>query len=59
MDCVVLFRNPSNGAVGFICKEDGSDSLLVFPNEDAAVAMALEHYMLRVWPYQIVVLDEL
>ena len=58
--CVILFRNPGNGAIGFIGGGgyDGED-IEVFPNLDAAISVALEHPLLKAWPYQIVECDEL
>lgn len=57
MDCVILFRNPSNGRVGFISDEDGEPT--VFFNFERAVDCADSHPLLQAWPYQIVECDEL
>ncbi len=59
MECVILFRNPSNGSVGFISKTTKPDEIEVFPHIDDAVELAQEHFLLRAWPFQIVELDEL
>jgi hypothetical protein len=58
MECVILFRNTQNAAVGFIA--DG-DEIAVFPNEDAAIDFARDGNspVLRAFPYQVVLLDEL
>ena len=58
MDCVIMFRNPSNGMVGFIYGEE-IDQPLVFKHMDDAIAFAEGRPMLHAWPYQIVELGEL
>ncbi len=58
MECIIIFRNPSNGAVGFIHGEE-PDQPLVFKHMDEAVAFADGRRLLQAWPYQIIELDEL
>lgn len=55
-ECVILFRNPSNGRVSFIGK---SWEPTVFKNTDDASALARTHSVLQRWPFQIVELTEL
>lgn len=57
MECVILWRNTQNGAVGFISNEEGD--LEVFANRDDAVSCALNSSLLQAFPYQIVELEEL
>jgi hypothetical protein len=57
MECVILFRNTGNGAVGFI-GDDGE--IAVFEREEAIeFALSGDSPALRAFPYQIVELDEL
>ena len=58
-DCVILFRNTSNGRVGFVGQESDPDKMEVFPNEDEAIKAADDVPILRAHPYQIVQLDEI
>ncbi len=59
MDCVILYRNLENGKIGFIT--DDSGELAVFPDFDAAVTAVESETIpiLQLYPYQIVILDEL
>lgn len=57
MECVILWRNTQNGAVGFISNEEGD--LEVFANRDDAGSFALNSGLLQAFPYQIVELEEL
>lgn len=59
MECVILFRN-KNGRVGFI-SEDDPDRIAVFQDREDAIKFATSGNspVLRVFPYQIVDLDEL
>ena len=63
MECVILFRNPNNDAVGFISRSGEEDNypneIEVFESRDEAIELALSHPLLKHWPYQIVELDEL
>lgn len=56
--CVILWRNTQNDKVCFIGEDDG-DNIAVFDHHDAAVAAVPGIPVLRVFPYQIVELDEL
>jgi hypothetical protein len=56
-ECVILWRNTQNDAVGFISNSEGD--IEVFANRDEAIALALDHPLLRAFPYQIVELEEL
>lgn len=58
-ECVILFRNTSNNAVGFIQTDKGEGEIEVFPHMDAAIECADRHMMLRAYPFQIVELDEI
>ena len=58
-ECVILFRNPHNGAVGYIKPDEDKIGSLSFPNFEAALKVVEEHETIRAWPYQIVELDEL
>ncbi len=58
-DCIIVFRNPRNGAIGIIREDDDSDDPFVLPDRDAAIAFAQSHPLLRAWPFQILELDEL
>lgn len=57
MDHVILFRNTLNNRVGFVTDDNGE--MLVFPNQDAAVAATDIVPILRAYPYQIIELDEI
>lgn len=58
MECVILYRNPGSGGVGYV--SDGeSDKIMVYTDHDAALRDVPNVPVLRAWPYQIVVLDEL
>lgn len=59
MECVILYRNTQNNRVGFI--EDADGQITVFENEDVAVDYAImgSSPVLKAFPYQVVVLDEL
>lgn len=57
MECVILWRNTSNGRVGFLSDENGEIS--VFENWDEAVDVAADHPICVAFPFQIVELDEL
>ena len=59
MECIILYRNPSSGKVGALTELDEADDVAVFPDRDAAIALADRHFICRSWPYQIVELDEL
>lgn len=59
MECVILFRNTGNGAVGFI--SDG-DEIAVFKDRVEASEFAQSTDcppVLDAYPYQIVELDDL
>ena len=56
-ECVILWRNTQNNAVGFISSDDGE--IEVFKNRDEAIDLAIKHPLLRSFPHQIVELDEL
>lgn len=60
MECVILFRNTQNGSVGFISYER-DDQMAVFKSEDEATKFALsgESPVLRAFPWQVVILDEI
>lgn len=57
LECVILYRNTGNGSVGFV--SDGEDGMHVFENEDAAIEAASRVPVCKIFPYQIVTLDEL
>jgi hypothetical protein len=57
-ECVILFRNPSNGKVGFIQTDALEGEILVLDEEDA-IKLAQDHALLKHWAHQIVKLDEL
>ena len=57
-ECVILWRNPQTGRVGFISDDSGSE-IAVFPTRDHAIELAREHTILRAFLYQIVELEEL
>ena len=59
MECIIVFRNPGNGAIGIISKDDDSGNPFVFYHRDAAIEFALKLALLQAWPYQLVELDEL
>lgn len=57
MECVILYRNTQTGFVGFVTNDDGE--LEVFEHRDAAI-FAIEHTTVcKVFPCQIVELDEI
>ncbi len=55
MECVILVRLNTGKVIAI----SGEDCLSVFPDMDAAIALADEHSLCRAMPYQIVELDEL
>lgn len=56
--CVILFRNTQNGAVGFV--SDGeSDRIAVFDSEEQAEREAPGITICRAFPYQIVRLEDI
>lgn len=55
-ECVILFRNTMNDTVGFVGDDD---KMAVFPNRDAAIEATTFVPVCRVFPWQIVELDEL
>jgi hypothetical protein len=55
-ECVVLFRNTLNGVVGFVGDDDKPT---VFANSDEAIEACKTVPICRIYPYQIVELDEL
>lgn len=58
VECVILFRNTSNGAVGYI--SDGeSDKIAVYHDEESAIRDLPNIPILKAYPYQIVPLEEL
>lgn len=58
MEGVILFRNKSNGRVGYV--SDGeSDKIMVYRNEESALRDVPNIPILRAFPYQIVELDQL
>ena len=57
-ECVILFRNPRTGAVGYIRPENEYGSM-AFPDREAAIKVSMEHPLLQKWPHQVVELDEL
>ena len=59
MDHCILFRNTSNGRIGFVSEGDDSDVIAVYPDLDAAVEASENVPILRAYPFQIVCLDEL
>lgn len=59
MECVILFRNAQNGVVGFVGQEGDPDKMEVFDDMEDAIRASERVPILRVFPYQIVELDEL
>lgn len=59
METVIFWRNTQNNCVGFISDDKGE--LAIFKNEDDAIEFAErgDSPVLKVFPYQIVVLNEL
>lgn len=57
MECIILFRNPSNRSVGFISKENGE--LEVFKDRQEAIDLGCTHFLLKSFPFQIVELEDL
>ena len=55
--CIIVWRNPTNGRIGFISEDDDSGELAVFLDEDAAKTCAREHPLLSHVSYQIVELE--
>lgn len=58
-ECVILFRNPSNGTVGVMKPDANEDGSLAFPNRETAIEVCQTHPLLQAWPHQLVELDEL
>jgi hypothetical protein len=61
-ECVILFRNPHNGAVGFVSKGDTDvdpEEIMTYPHRDAAIAEIDNVPILKVAPFQIVELEDL
>jgi hypothetical protein len=58
-ECVILYRNPSNGKVGFIGGDDEDHVVAIFGSRDAAIRIADRMPICRAFPWQIVELDEL
>lgn len=58
MEHCILFRTP-NGRVGFVCNPEDESTIAVYPGIDAAVAAAEVIPACRIYPYQVVCLDEL
>lgn len=60
MDHVILFRNTQKGrgGIGFVSDESG-ENIAVFKSYEEAVDGANNTTMTKVFPYQIVPLDEL
>lgn len=54
---VILFRNPSNGRVGYIGEEGDPEEIATFNSLPEAEEFAKGHTLLEAWPYQIVELD--
>lgn len=59
IQCVILWRNTQNGAVGFISDEHRDGEIAVFESYEEAEALADTHHLLRAFPFQIVLLEDL
>lgn len=58
MECVILYRNPRNKAVGYVSDGDG-DKIMVYATEELAERDVPNIPILRAFPYQIVPLDQI
>lgn len=58
MECIILYRNTGNGAVGYVSDGDG-DKIMVYRDQEAAIRDVPNIPILQAFPYQIVMLDEL
>lgn len=58
MECVIIYRNKQNGAVGYVSDGDG-DKIAIYKTRDEALLDVPNIPILRVSRYQIVVLDHL
>jgi hypothetical protein len=52
--CIIIFRNPGNGALGMIGDGDNCDDPHVFTNEAAAQRFTKISPLLRAWNHQII-----
>lgn len=62
MECVILFRNPWNGVIGYISDVDPfgesiDDQIAVFRNYDEASEFASTHALLKIAVHQIIELE--
>lgn len=58
MDHVIFYRNTQNGRLGYVT-DDSGDYIAIFGNFDEAYAATKETTICKVFPFQIVPLDEL
>lgn len=58
MECVIIYRNKQNGAVGYVSDGD-SDKIAVYNDRDGAMRDVPKIPILRVSRYQIVELEDL
>ena len=55
--CIIVWRNPTNGRIGFISEDDRPDELYVFLDENDAEKCARDHPLLSHVSYQIIELE--
>lgn len=58
MQCVILYRNSANKAVGFVSDESG-ENIAVFKDSDEADDVAHSVPICQAYPYQIVELTDI